>query len=257
MIGLPLGAGLAVATLIAMLCYVPNPFRQALRDLVKIRFGRIKKASTTPIQRELDLIAGPQKVIEQSQTDVQDLRGTLFHETNVLMQRQDDLANAEAAYYKAADDKSDTSVDVLVQMVAEKEQEVALQKTVVDGIEAAVSAACAGVDKARKELRQVQMTIKSDEAKAKATLALDAAAKVMEAARSINVKGSALREASVEVNTTFEQARARIDGLNGTPVERELKQMAEATEISDLRKRLDAKRAAKTTPTSDSASIQA
>ncbi|MBS1994282.1 MAG: hypothetical protein JSS83_27410 [Cyanobacteria bacterium SZAS LIN-3] len=244
MIGIPLGAGIAIAAIIAMLLYVPNPFRDTLRDIVKIRTGRIKKASTTPIERELELIAGPQRVIEESHAQVQDLRGSLQHESNVLMQRQDDLAAAEAQYYKAADDKNDSGIDELVLLVAEREQEVAIQKNVVDGIQAAVAAACGGVDKARKELRHVQLTIKSDEAKAKATQALDAAAKVMEAARTITANGGALKEASGEVNRDFEAARARVDGFQGTPVERELKAMSDRQEMSELRKRLDAKRAA-------------
>jgi len=250
MIGIPLGAGIAVVAILAMLLWVPNPFRQMLRDTASIRLGRVKKAATTPIERELELIAGPQRVIEESQSQVQDLRGSLQHECNVLMQRQDDLTAAEGQYYKAADDKSDSGIDELVLLVADREQEVKIQQGVVDGIEAAVAAACSGVDKARKELRHVQLTIRSDEAKAKATQALDAAARVMEAARSITANGGALREASGEVNRDFEAARARVDGFQGTPVERDLKVMADRQEMSELRKRLDAKRAAKSAPSS-------
>jgi hypothetical protein len=245
MLQLPLGAGLAIVAIIAMLLYVPNPFRNMLRDIFKIRTNRIKKAVTTPIERELALVAGPQKVIDESLSQVQDLRGTLVHESNVLLQRQDDLAAAEAQYYKAVDDKGDSGIDELVMLVAEKEQELTMQQQVVDGIQAAVAAACSGVDKARKELRKVQMTIKSDEAIAKATQALDAAAKVMEAARSMTVNGGALKEASGEVNRDYAAARARVDGFGGSQVERELKQMDEQQQLSELRKRLDAKRPVK------------
>jgi len=248
MIGIPLGLGIAIAAFIGLLLWVPNPFRQMLRDIAKIRLGRVKKATSTPIERELELIAGPQRVIEESQAQVQDLRGSLQHECNVLLQRQDDLATAEAQYYKAADDKSDSGIDELVLLVADREQEVKIQQGVVDGVEAAVAAACSGVDKARKELRHVQLTIRSDEAKAKATQALDAAARVMDAARSITANGGALREASGEVNRDFEAARARVDGFQGSPVERELKAMGDRQEMSELRKRLDAKRAAKSQP---------
>jgi len=235
--------GLAAAVILALLLVIPSPLRQPLRDTVRIRAQRVKNQVTTPIERELELIAGPQQVIDQSQAQVQDLRGTLLHEGNVLLQRKDDLVTAEAQYYKAADDKNDTGIDELVMLVAEKEQEVAIQQGVVDGVQTAVAAACSGVDKARKELRRVQMTIKSDEAKAKATLALDAAARVMEAARSITTNGGALHQASGEVNSDFEQARARLDGMQGTPVERELNNATQRDELSGLRQRLDAKRA--------------
>jgi len=257
MIGIPLGAGIAVAAIIGMLLWVPNPFRQMLRDIAKIRFGRVKKATTTPIERELELIAGPQRVVEESQAQVQDLRGSLQHECNVLMQRQDDLNVAEAQYYKAADDKSDSGIDELVLLVADREQEVTIQQGVVDGIEAAVAAACSGVDKARKELRHVQLTIRSDEAKAKATQALDAAARVMDAARSITANGGALREASGEVNRDFEAARARVDGFQGNAADRELKAMTDRQEMTELRKRLDAKRAAKSQTGEASAEVPA
>jgi len=239
---------LAAVAVLVLLFYVPNPVRDSFRSLFSIRLKRLKKAANTPIERELALIAGPQKVIDDSQAQVQDLRGTLLHESTVLMQREDDLAAAEAQYYKAADDSTDTGIDELVLLVAEREQEVALQKNVVDGMQAAVVAACAGVDKARKELRRVQMTIKSDEAKARATQALDAAARVIDAARSITVNGSALNEASKEVNHDFEQARARLDNMQGSAAERELKQATDRQDLLDLRKRLDAKRANQSAP---------
>jgi hypothetical protein len=248
MLQLPLGVGLAIAAIIALLLYVPNPLRTLLQRTISIRRERFKKAVTTPIQRELAMVAGPQKVIDDSQSQVQDLRGTLVHESNVLMQRQDDLAAAETQYYKAADDASDTGIDELVLLVAEKEQEAALQQRVVDGIQAAVAAACSGVDKARKELRHVQMTIKSDEAIAKATAALDAAGKVLEAARSMTANGGALKEASSEVNRYYVAARARVDGFNDTPAQRELKHLTEQQQLVELRQRLDAKRTVVETP---------
>jgi uncharacterized coiled-coil protein SlyX len=244
MIGLPLGAALAGLVILAILLVVPNPFKRMLRDLVKIRSRRIKNQVTTPIERELELVAGPQRVIDESHSQVQDLRGTLLHEKNILMLRQDDLATAEAQYYKAVDDKGDSGIDELVMLVAEHEQEVAIQQGVVDGVQTAVATACKAVDQARKELRHVQMTIKSDEAKAKATVALDAAAKVMDAARSITTDGGALHQASGEVNRDFETARARLDGMQGSPAERELKSMGERQQLTELRQRLDAKRAA-------------
>jgi hypothetical protein len=242
MLYLPFGAGLALMAIIAFLLYVPSPFQTKLRDTFTIRKARFKKAITTPIERELEMIAGPQKVINESHSMVQDLRGTLVHEYNVLLQRQDDLAAAEAQYDKAADDKNDTGIDELLLLVAEKEKEVTLQQGVVDGHKAAVDAACGAVDKARKELRHIQMTIKSDEAIAKATAALDAAAQVMEAARTMTADGGALKEASGEISRDFATARARVDGLQDRPGERELNKMGEQQQLADLRKRLDSKR---------------
>jgi hypothetical protein len=243
-----LGTVLVLGVVFAALLVIPSPFRETLRDLVKIRSQRLHKQVTTPIERELELIAGPEKVIEDSNVQVQDLRGTLLHETNMLQLREDGLADAEAAYYKAADDKTDTGLDELAMMVGEREQELALQKGVVDGVQGAVVTAVKAVDRARKELRQVQMTIKSDQAKAKATLALEAAARVMETARSISTTGSALHEASGEVNHDFETARAKLDSLDGSPAERELRQAGERQQVSELRARLDAKRAAQAAP---------
>ncbi|MBU6450937.1 MAG: hypothetical protein KGS72_04105 [Cyanobacteria bacterium REEB67] len=259
MTGLIAGAVLGGLAFLAMLLAVPNPLRDGLWATVNIRARRLKKELTSPIERELELIAGPQRIIDESQVQIQDLRGTLLHEGNVLQLRKDALAAAETAYYRAADDKHDSGVDELVLMVAEKEQEVAIQTRVVEGVQTAVSAACAGVDKARKELRKVQMTVKSDEAKAKATLALDSAARVMEAALSITADGGAFKEASHEVGRQFEAARARLDGLGGTSADRELAGMSSRDEVNGLRARLDAKRAGKSaavpgTPASPSAS---
>jgi hypothetical protein len=239
---LPIGAGLLMMALLAIFLYVPNRFRNTIFDTFKIRLNRFKKSVTPPIERELAMVAGPQKVIDESLSQVQDLRGTLVHESNVLMQREDDLATAEAQYYKAVDDKSDTGIDELVMLVGEKEQDVALQTKVVDGVKEAVSTACKAVDKARKELRRVQMTIKSDVAIAKATEALNAAAQVMEAARSMTVNGGALKEASNEVSRDFAAARARVDVFGEGSVDRELRQLDETSQIAELRKRLDAKR---------------
>jgi hypothetical protein len=247
-IGVPFQVVAAVLVILTVLLIVPTPLRQPLRNIVKIRARNLKAQITTPIERELELIAGPQKVIDESHAQVEDLRGSLLHERNVLMLRQDDQSAAEAQYYAAADDRTDSGIDELVQLVAEKEQEVSIQQGVVDGIQTAVGAACAGVDKARKDLRRVQMTVKSDEAKAKATVALDAAAKVMEAARSISADGGALKQASGEVNHEFEKARARIDIMQGSASERELKQITDRDEIAGLRQRLDSKRAAKAAP---------
>jgi hypothetical protein len=259
LLGIPLETGLAVAlvlaVVVAVLLVIPTPFRQTLRGIAVIRSRRLKNQVTTPIERELELVAGPLQVIDESHVQVQDLRGSLQHESIVLLQRRDDLAEAEAQYYKAADDHSDSGIDELVLLVADREQEVKIQQGVVDGIQTAVAAACSGVDKARKELRHVQMTIKSDEAKAKATLALDAATHVMEAARSITANGGALKQASGEVNHDFEQAKARLNDMKGTAAERELRELGERQQLDEMRQRLDAKRAAKTDPTAGTASI--
>ena len=255
MTGIIAGVVLGGLTLLVMLIIVPSPFRTTLLDTFNIRAKRLKKAISSPIERELELVAGPQAIIDASQVQVQDLRGTLIHETNILLIRQDTLAAAEAAYYKAADDEHDSGIDELVQMVGEKEQEVTIQARVVEGIQTAVAAACAGVDKARKELRRVQMTVKSDEAKAKATLALDSAARVMEAALSITADGGALKEASQEVGRQFEAAKARLDGMNGSTTERELDAINNRDELNGLRARLDAKRAAATVAVAPPASV--
>src|ERR1700679_1241872 len=110
-IGVPFQVAAAVVVILTVLLIVPSPLRQPLRNIVKIRARSLKNQVTTPIERELELIAGPQKVIDESHAQVEDLRGSLLHERNVLMQRQDDQAAAEGQYYAAADDRNDTGID--------------------------------------------------------------------------------------------------------------------------------------------------
>jgi len=236
---------LAATAMLAAVLLVPNPLRDGLRRLVRIKVRTAREASTTPLERELALVAGPQKVIDDALQQVQDLRGNLLHERNVLLQRRDVLHATEEAYYKACDEKADGgTINEQVALVADNEQEMSIQQSIVDGLESACSTACAAVDTARKELRKLQMTVKSDEAKAKATAALGNAAKVIEAAQSVSANGGALAEASRSVHAEFEQARARLDLAQGTPLERELRSVKEQEELSAVRKRLDARRAA-------------
>ncbi len=125
---------------LGLLAVVPNPLRAGVRGLIRIKAGQIHEATTTPIERELALIAAPQKIIEESQRQVKDLQGKLVHQRNVLEQRKDDQRQAEDAYYKSVDEKSgDYAVQEFLALVADKDQEVSIEQQVYDSLEQAVS----------------------------------------------------------------------------------------------------------------------
>lgn len=245
---------LAAVVLLLALLVIPNPMRDGLRRTVRTLFKRAHDSATTPIERELELIAGPQKVIDDSLQQVQDLRGSLLHESNVLLQRLDELHLAEDGYFRLTDDAAadPQSINAQLTVVADKEEEVGIQQAVVDGIQTAVSAALGAVEKARKEIRRLELVVKSDEAKAKATTALDNASRVIAAAQAIGVTGSALQRESDTVQEEFEKAKARIEDAQGTAAEREFKARRQQEQLNEVRQRLEARRAGRTTPESKS-----
>lgn len=233
-------AGLAIVAILAALILVPSPFRDSLLKAVRINIKKAKETTTTPIEREMALIAGPQKTVEDAQQQVLDLQGSLQHENNVLLLRQDELTQAEGVYYKSVDDRSDAGiVEQNVVLVAEKEEEVNLQQTVVNGLQTAVATAYGAVEEARRELRRLQMTVKSDQARDMARVALENAAKVIEAAQSIGVTGGALARESRAIEQGFQEAKARLEMAQGDPEARNIRQQAQ---LEEVRRRLDARR---------------
>jgi uncharacterized coiled-coil protein SlyX len=220
-----------------------RPVRERVLLFVGIELKKAHKATSSPIERELALIAGPQRTIEEASQQVQDLRGQRLHEGNLLLLRNDDLRRAEEAYYKANDEGAEASaIEEALGLVADKEQEITIQQGVVDGLDHAVAASCGAVVRARRELRSLELKVKSDEAKARATEVSENAAKVIEAAKAIGVTGGALQQESDTVHENYEQARVRLDEADGTPAEREFKSAKRKEELSELRKRLDAQR---------------
>ncbi|HEY9774284.1 MAG TPA: hypothetical protein V6C81_10835 [Planktothrix sp.] len=240
---IPLIIVLIIAFAVAAFLFVPNTVRERVFLFMHIGVKKAQNATTTSIERELKLIAGPQKIIQEASEKVQDLQGSLFHERNVLMLREDDLARAEETYYKAADEKADqTAIDETLGLVQDKQHEIEIQQGIVEGLEGAVQASCSAVVKARQELRGLELKVKSDEAKSKATTVSENAAKVIEAARSIGVTGGALQQESDAVHEQYEQARAKLEDAQGTPAEREFKSRKRQEELTALRKRLDEQR---------------
>lgn len=232
--------GLAIVVIVAAILIVPSPFRDALKKAFRINIKKAKDAGTTAIERELALIAEPQRVIDEAQQQVQDLRGALRHENDVLLLRQDDLNLAEGAYFKVIEEKGDQdAVEQSLILVAEKEEDVGLQQKVVSGLESAVATACSAVNGARRELRRLQMTVKSDEAKAKATGALETAARVIEQAQTIGAAGGALHRESRQVDQEFESAKARVEMAQGG--ESEARAIRQQAQLDEVRRRLEAR----------------
>lgn len=222
------------------------PLRAGARGLIRIKAGQIHEATTTPIERELALIAAPQKIIEESQRQVKDLQGKLVHQRNVLEQRKDDQRQAEDAYYKSVDEKSgDYAVQEFLALVADKDQEVSIEQQVYDSLEQAVSVSLGAISAATRELRAIQIKVKSDEARGVATQALGNAAKIIESAKSIGSVGSILQKESRAVQEEFERARASFDMAQGTQVEREIRDGRQRIELEAVRKRLEERRGAR------------
>lgn len=235
---------------VAVLVLVPNPARDMVRSTFAIWTRRVRKATTTPIERELALVAGPQQIINDAHQQVLDLQGALQHENNVLLRCQDDLTEAEEAYFRTDEELKELAggkngsdkLDDMVAVVAEKEEEVRLQQGVVDGLRGAVSTAVTAVAQAKRELRRLQMTVRSDEAKAKATEALSGAAAVIDAARKLGAATSELAEESTAVADEFNQARARLQELQGSAEEQEFAARKRQEDLSAVRRRLEQKR---------------
>jgi hypothetical protein len=236
-------AGLVVVGIAAAF---PNPVRAKIRSLIRIKRDKYHRATTTPIQRELELIAVPQKVIETAQRQVKDLQGKLLHQRNLLEQRKDDLQTAEDAYFEAGANVTDDVVGLVVDM----EQRVAIEDQTYNSIEQAVSTSCAAVSTAVRELRAIQLKVVSDEAKQIATNALTHAAQVIQAAQSIASTDGALQRESNVIAAEFERAQASFDNSQGTKVERELRDLKQTDLRDTVRKRLEERRAARDTKTS-------
>lgn len=239
-------AGLAFVIGLVLLAAVPNPLRASVFKLIRTRAGQSEEAATTPIERELALIAAPKKIIEQSQRQVKDLQGKLVHQRNVLAQRKDDQHHAEEAYFKAVDEKSgDFAVNEFLALVADKEQEVAIEQQVYDSLEQAVSVSCGAIAAASRELRAIQIKVKSDEARSVASQALGNAATIIEAAKAVGGVGSVLAKESRAVDEEFERARASFDLAQGSTVERESRNIKQLEQLDAVRQRLEQRRSAR------------
>jgi hypothetical protein len=235
-------AGLVVVGIAAVF---PNPVRAKIRSLIRIKRDNFHRATTTPIQRELELIAGPQKVIETSQRQVKDLQSKLLHRRNLLEQSKDDLKTAEDAYFEAGANVTDD----VVGLVADMEERVTIEQRTYNSIEQSVSTSCAAVATAVRELRAIQLKVVSDEAKQIATNALSHAAQVIQAAQSIaSIDGALQRESNV-IAAEFERAQATFDNSQGTKVERELRDLKQTDLLDSVRKRLEERRYARDTKT--------
>jgi hypothetical protein len=228
---------------------IPNPLRDKIRQLIRIKAANAKNAATTPVQRELELIARPQKIIEDARLQVNDLQAKLLQQRIVLDQRRDDLNAATANYYKATDEKaSDRELDDQASFVADKEEEVAIEQRTFDSLEQAVSSSLNAVAAASRELRTIQLKVRSDEAKEIATKALDNATKVIEAAQSLGGVTGALTAESRAVDLEYERAKAGLETTQGSDTERELRNLKKRDQLDSVRKRLNEGRAKATAP---------
>lgn len=226
-----------------------KPMRARMQVLFDAIVWQIGQFLSTPLERELRLIARNKAVIDRAQNRLQDLRGGLQHERDALQLRRDELNDATTAYYGAVDNhESEEDVNAAALIVSEREQEVAIQQGVVNDFDAAVTAVYRGVSDADGELRRLRMTARSDEAKAKAGEALNYAARVIAEVKSISGVGGKLARESDAIRSGFEQSKARLEDARGTPGQRELAAGKSNAAIAALRKRLDAARQAPQQP---------
>lgn len=246
MIQLALEMALAFVVLFVCLTVVPNPVRANLRALVRIKARNVKEATTTPVEREIELLAGPKEVIANAQGQLKSLEGRLLHQKIVRDSAGDDLRAAEETYFKATTDGANDGAEDFLVLVAEKEQELAIEQQTCDSLEQAVATACGAIRTASRELRALQLKVKSDEARELATQALTDASRVIESAQTLTATGGQLNVESRAVTENFERAQAQFEGTQGTPVERELRTIKQQEMLDDVRKRLEERRAART-----------
>ncbi len=96
-----------------------------------------------------------------------------------------------------------------------------IQATTVASIENTVTVTKQAVSDAQAKLKELQLTVKSHEAKAKATGALRGAADVVDSFKGMNSTGAKIAKEGDKVNEEFEQAKAQLEDAQGPQAQRD------------------------------------
>jgi len=201
---------------------------------LKILFGKGNNKLTTPIERELALIEEQEKIVANGRRQASDLRGTLNNERNKLKAADDAVTAAQADLDLAiqmarrnnpniTDEQLEQDPVVLEQAsnVQAKTTERDIQAQTVASIENTVKQTKDAVAAAQDKLRELQLTVKSHEAKAKATTAINGATDVLESFKGMNSVGAQIAREGDKINEQFEQANARLEDAQGSQAQRD------------------------------------
>jgi chromosome segregation ATPase len=235
-----LGAAV-VGTLIG--CAVSQSFRRN----VLILLGKGNNKLTTPIDRELALIAEQEEIVSKASRKASDLRGTLNNERNKLADKERaltaangdlDLAISMAKGKNAAITDEQLEADPIVQQQAANVQaatsERDIQAQTVASIEQTVAVTKQAVTDAQAKLKELQLTVKSHEAKAKATSALRGAADVVDSFKGMNSTGAKIAREGDKVNEEFEQAKAQLEDAQGPQAQRDFEAAKRAQGLGSI-----------------------
>ena len=199
-----------------------------------ILFGKGNAKLTTAVERELALIAEQEAIVAKASRKASDLRGTLNNERNKLTAANSavDTANADldlaismAKGKKADITDAELEADPIVAQQATNVQtattERDIQAQTVASIESTVAITKQAVADAQAKLKERQLTVKSHEAKAKATGALRGAADVVDSFKGMNSTGAKIAKEGDKVNEEFEQAKAGLEDAQGPQAQRD------------------------------------
>lgn len=227
LIALVIGLGIAGVIIGAI---VSPDFRRNLGIL----FGKGNNKLTTAVERELALIAEQESIVAKASRKASDLRGTLNNERNKLTAANAavDTANADldlaismAKGKKADITDAELEADPIVAQQATNVQtttsERDIQAQTVASIESTVAVTKQAVSDAQAKLKELQLTVKSHEAKAKATSALRGAADVVDSFKGMNSTGAKIAREGDKVNEEFEQAKAGLEDAQGPQAQRD------------------------------------
>lgn len=222
-------------------------FSADFRRNLGILFGKGNNKLTTAVERELALIAEQEAVVEKAKRQASDIRGTLNNERNKLTaangaldqaNKDLDLAISMAKQKKADITDAELEADPIVAQQATNVQNLTnerdIQASTVASIEGTVDVTKRAVADAQAKLKDLQLTVKSHEAKAKATTALQGAASVVDSMKGMGSAGAKIAKEGDKVNEEFEQAKARLEDAQGPQAQRDFEAAKRAQGLGSI-----------------------
>lgn len=212
-----------------------------------ILFGKGNNKLTTAVERELALIAEQEAIVAKASRKASDLRGTLNNERNKLTaantavdnaNKDLDLAISMAKGKKADITDAELEADPMVAQQAQNVQSATTERDIqaqtVSSIEGTVATTKQAVADAQAKLKELQLTVKSHEAKAKATGALRGAADVIDSFKGMNSTGAKIAKEGDKVNEEFEQAKANLEDAQGPQAQRDFEAAKRAQGLGSI-----------------------
>lgn len=258
-----LWVGGVLVALVALGCIIPSSFRENLRLGLGIRITEGVNALATDAERAEARVNKLADEISENERTVSELRGTLNHEkNNFLAQLNRDLESAIADYDMVNDELSANPADTTLQAAAASQLDrvelarkaVEDQERVVATHQATVDSAREAIERARRELTQLQGKVRSGKAKEKATVTLGKAASVLEASKDIANRSTGLGKDLDAVDEKHEQAKARFEDAQGSASDRKVAELRAQRERKNTADWLAGRRGGNTGGGADTAS---